>query len=162
MTCESLRLLNVSVTHFQRNQRGDPHSGPSRFEGSVLAPVPSNGAGWSHLLLTSTKTSERDTHHKNSLLQKCCTKFANLVCDRRCGFIQASLRLMKYSHGARIAVRLKVQSGALQQKSERQLLPSVFSNKLTRMTPRAARNDTSKTSPLCQARPAAAAMSRRT
>ena len=80
-----------------------------------MAPaVPSNGAGWSHLLLTSVETSERDTYHKNHLLQKCCTKFAHLVRGPRCGFIQASLRVMKYSHSARIAVSLEVQSSALQ------------------------------------------------
>ena len=70
MICGSVRLLNVCVTHLQRNQCGDPDSCRSRFEGSVLAPVSPNGAGWSHLLLTSAKTSQRDTHHKNSLLQK--------------------------------------------------------------------------------------------
>ena len=70
MICDSLRLVNVRVTHPQPNQRVDPDSCRSRFEGSLLAPVPSNGAGWSHLLLTSAETSERDTHHKNSLLQK--------------------------------------------------------------------------------------------
>ena len=42
--------------------------------------------------------------------KKCCTKFANLVCGTRSGFIQAPLRLMKYRHSARIAVRLEVQS----------------------------------------------------
>ena len=88
MICGSVRLLNVRVTHPQPNQRGDPDSCWSRFEGSVLAPVPSNGTGWLHLLLTSAETSERDTHQKKSLLQKCCIKFANLVCGRRSGFIQ--------------------------------------------------------------------------
>ena len=115
MICGSVCLLNVRVTHPQPNQRGDPDSCRSRFEGSVVAPaVPSKGAGWSHLLLTSVETSERDTHHKNHLLQKCCTKFAHLVRGRRCGFIQASLQVMKYRHSARVAVRLEVQSSALQ------------------------------------------------
>ena len=173
MVCGSVRLTNVRVTHPQRNQRGDPDSCRSRFEGSVVAPVvPSNGAGWSHLLLTSVETSERDTYHKNHLLQKCYTKFAHLVRGPRCGFIQTSPRVMKHRHSARIAVRLHVQSSALQRrqecfqpsrmKSERQLLPSVLSNKLTSMTPRAARNDTSKTSPRWQAQAAAATISRET
>ena len=105
----------MSVTHPQPNQRGDPDCCRSRFEGSVVAPaVPSKGAGWSQMLLTSVQTLERDTHHNNHQLQKCCTKFAHLVRGPRCGFIQASLRVMKYRHSARIAVCLEVQSSALQ------------------------------------------------
>ena len=54
----------------------------------------------------STETSEK-THQEVSPT-KMLYKFANLVCGH--GFIQASLRLMKYRHNARIAVRLEVQS----------------------------------------------------
>ena len=80
-----------------------------------MAPaVPSKGAGWSHMLLTSVKNSERDTYHKNHLLQKCCTEFAHLVRGPRCEFIQTSPRVMKHRHSARVAVRLEVQSSALQ------------------------------------------------
>ena len=134
MICGSVCLLNVREIHPQPNQRGDPDSCRSRFEGSVVAPaVPSKGAGWSHLLLTSVQTLERDTCHKNHLLQKWCVKFAHLVRGPRCGCIQASLRVMKHRHSARIAVRLAVISRGRQEcfppgpmKSERQLLPSVF------------------------------------
>ena len=163
MICGSVRLLNVRVTNPQPNQRGDPDSCWSRCEGSVVAPVvPSNGAGWSHLLLTSVQTLQRDTYHKNHLLQKFCTKFAHLVRGPRCGFIQASQRVMKHRHSARAAVRLEVQEApgllSTQSNEERAAAPAQRVIEQIKFDD----SDTSKISPRWQAQAAAATISRET
>ena len=90
MTCESLRLLNVSVTQLQRNQRGDPDSGQSRFEGSVLAR--------SHPteLVGRTCCSRQEKPQKETRITRILS-IKNVVPSLRKWFVA------EYSHGARIA-----------------------------------------------------------